>query len=285
MLLIRWMSRLPLWLLHGLGALAGWAAFAFSAAYRKRLWAQARAAGATRRQARGAVAAAGRMLFEIPWLWLRPADQGLGDWVCWDGAERLQSLLDEGRGLLLMTPHLGCFEVAAQAYAERFGAQAPITVLFRPARKPWLRELVAASRQRPGLKAAPATLAGVRQMLRALRQGEAVGLLPDQVPPEGLGVWAPFFGRPAYTMTLAARLMQQTGAAVVLLWCERLSGGHGFVVHVRDFPPLPAEAGLEGLSAHVNRTMETLILEAPQQYLWGYNRYKNPRPLDVGAAP
>ncbi|MBH9576280.1 lysophospholipid acyltransferase family protein [Inhella proteolytica] len=285
MFLIRWMSRWPLWLLHAFGACAGWLAFALSSAYRRRLWAQARAAGASAAQARGAVAAAGRMLFEIPWLWLRPQQRLLGDWVRWEGAERLQALLEQRRGLLMMTPHLGCFEVAAQAYAERFGAGAPMTALYRPARKPWLRDLVAAGRDRPGLKAAPATLAGVRQMLRALRQGETVGLLPDQVPPEGLGVWVPFFGRPAYTMTLAARLMQQTGAAVVLLWCERLSGGRGFVVHVRDFPPPSPDTDLEGLTAHVNRAMEALILEAPQQYLWGYNRYKNPRPLDLGGAP
>ena len=98
-------------------------------------------------------------------------------------------------------------------------------MLYRPARKAWLRELVDTSRTRPGLAVAPATLAGVRQMMRALRRGEAVGLLPDQVPPDGMGVWAPFFGRPAYTMTLAARLVQQTGAALLLAWGERLPRG------------------------------------------------------------
>lgn len=280
MTLLRWMSRWPLWLLHALGAWTGWLVFFLSPSYRRRLWRQARAAGASAAQTRGAVAAAGRMLFEIPWLWLRPRDRALGDWARWEGAERLEAALAQRRGLLLMTPHLGCFEVVAQAYAERFGAQAPMTALYRPARKEWLRELVAASRDREHLAAAPATLAGVRQMLRALRKGECVGLLPDQVPPDGLGVWAPFFGRPAYTMTLAARLIQQTGAAVVLLWGERLSWGRGYVIHVRDFTA--PEGELEAVATGVNRAMEGLILEAPQQYLWGYNRYKNPRPLDLG---
>ena len=219
------------------------------------------------------------MLFEIPWLWLRPP--GLGAWVRWEGEDRVPTLLQEGRGLLLMTPHLGCFEVVAQAYAERFGAQAPMTALYRPARKPWLRELVAASRDRPGLQAAPANLSGVRQMLRALKKGECVGLLPDQVPPEGQGAWAPFFGRPAYTMTLAARLIQQTGAPVVLLWGERLSWGRGYIVHVRPFAPLPPDCSPEQACEHINRHMESLILEAPQQYLWGYNRYKGPRAQEV----
>ena len=115
-------------------------------------------------------------------------------------------------------------------------------------------------------------------MLRALRRGEAVGLLPDQVPPDGLGVWAPFFGRPAYTMTLAARLVQQTHAVPLIAWGERLPGGDGYVVHVSAFDePLPADAAAQAESAAaVNRAMERLIRQRPQQYLWGYHRYKSP---------
>lgn len=278
MFLLRLLSRLPLWLLHGLGAVAGWLAFAASPSYRRRLVAHARAAGASPWPA---VAAAGRMLAEIPWLWLRRTP--LGSRARWDGAERVAAALDQGRGLLLMTPHLGCFEVAAQAYAERFGARAPITALYRPAKKAWLRDFVAAGRDRQHLAAVPAQLSGVRQMLRALKKGECVGLLPDQVPPEGQGLWTPFFGRPAYTMTLAGKLIQQTGAAVILLWCERLSWGRGFVVHVREFPA-PA-ADLAALTLQVNQAMEALIREAPGQYLWGYNRYKAPRASDLGVQP
>ena len=280
---LRWMSRWPLWLLHGLGALVGWLVFLASSDYRRRLMQHADKAGASRAQALAAVASAGRMLFEIPWLWLRPKDQPLGNWVRWDGAERISAALARGHGLLLLTPHLGCFEAAAQAYAERFGGQAPITVMYRPARKAWLRELVAVSRDRPGLVATPAALAGVRQMLRALKKGHCVGVLPDQVPPQGQGVWAPFFGQDAYTMTLAARLIEQTGATAVLLWCERLRGGRGFVVHVRDFVAAPG-VNTEQLTVQVNQAMEGLIREAPQQYLWGYNRYKPPRSPEAEAA-
>lgn len=278
MFLLRLLSRLPLWFLHGLGAVAGWLAFVGSPSYRRRLVEHARAAGVSPWPA---VAAAGRLLAEIPWLWLRR--EPLGERARWEGAERVEAALDQGRGLLLMTPHLGCFEVAAQAYAERFGARAAITALYRPARKAWLRDFVAAGRDRQHLSAVPAQLSGVRQMLRALKKGECVGLLPDQVPPEGQGLWTPFFGRPAYTMTLAGKLIQQTGAAVILLWCERLSWGRGFVVHVREFPK-PAE-DLQALTLQVNQAMEALIREAPGQYLWGYNRYKAPRASELGAQP
>ena len=276
--LVRWLSRWPLWLLHVLGSGLGWLTYALSPSYRSRLAANAALAGVSAADRRAAVGEAGRLVSELPRLWLRPADRPIADPVRWDGLETLQALLDQGRGLVLLTPHLGSFEVSAQAYAERFGRHQPITVLYRPARKRWLRELEETARARPALATAPATLAGVRQMLRALKRGETVGLLPDQVPPDGMGVWVPFFGQPAYTMTLAARLVQQTGAAVGLLWTERLSGGRGYVVHAEGLPePLPDGGTDEASARAINRAMETVVRRCPQQYLWGYHRYKNPR--------
>jgi len=117
-------------------------------------------------------------------------------------------------------------------------------------------------------------------MIKALRRGEAVGLLPDQVPPGGQGVWAPFFGQDAYTMTLAARLARQTGAQVLIAYCERLPGGRGYVTHFERLEaPLEGDAVLA--ATQINRAMEGLIRQCPQQYLWGYARYKRPR----GQAP
>lgn len=279
--LLRWLARWPLGWLHQWGAAAGWIAYAFSSTYRRRFVENAAQAGLDRAAMRPAIAEAGRALLELPLLWMRPIARPILPLVRWDGAERIVEAHARGRGVVFLTPHLGSFEVTAQAYAERFAGEfGPITVLFRPARKPWLRPLVERSRRRPGLVAAPATLAGVRQMIRALRRGEAVGLLPDQVPPEGLGVWAPFFGRPAYTMTLAARLLQQTGAVPLVAWGERLPRGQGYVVHVEPFDePLPADPAAQAESAAaVNRAMERLIRARPTQYLWGYHRYKSPAP-------
>lgn len=284
--LFRAISRLPLAFLHALGGVLGWLVYGLSPTYRRRLKANVAQAGITWAAARPAIAAAGRMAAELPWLWVATKRQPLGQAVRWDGAALIETALAQRRGLIVMTPHLGCFEICAQAIAERFTSpEAPITVLYRPARQAGLREVMAGSRERPGLATAPAQLSGVRQMIRALRKGEVVGLLPDQVPPEGLGVWAPFFGRPAYTMTLAARLVQQTGAALLLIWGERLPAGQGYVVHVRPGPEIPADAKAEAAASIVNAAMEGLIRQAPGQYLWGYHRYKQPRGLDIGAAP
>ena len=281
--LIRWLSRWSLSTLHGWGAGLGWLAYAASPSYRRRLDAHAALAGLSTAQRRQAVAEAGRLVAELPWLWLRPADRPLGAAVQWQGDALIANALDEGRGLVLLTPHLGCFEVCAQAIAERFGDRTRLTAMYRPARQPWLRTLEETARARPGLATAPAALSGVRQMIRALRRGEAVGLLPDQVPPDGMGVWAPFYGRPAYTMTLAARLVQQTGAALLMIWAERLPRGRGYVLRVcqpaQQLPTLAADdAALQVACATViNAEMARLIAQCPTQYLWGYARYKQPR--------
>ena len=282
--LLGWLARRSLRLLHALGGVLGWAGYLLSASYRQRLRTNAALAGIGPAERRAAVADAGRLVMELPRLWLRPRHLPIADPVHWDGAEIVEDLLAQGRGLVFLTPHLGSFEVAAQAYAERFGARQPVTVLYRPARQPWLRELEETARARPALATAPASLAGVRQMMRALRRGETVGLLPDQVPPVGMGVWAPFFGRPAYTMTLAARLVQQTGAAVGVMWCERLPRGGGYLVHAMALPePLPENGGDEAAAAAINRCMEVVIRLKPTQYLWGYHRYKSPRGAATGA--
>ncbi len=263
--------RLPLPVLHGLGAALGWLSFLLSPSYRRRLLANARQAGQPLGVALGSVAQAGRLVAELPRLWL-----GAPVPTRWDGAEHIEAAQSAGRAVLFLTPHLGCFEVTAQAYAARFGAAHPMTVLYRPSRQPWLRELVDSARERPGLRAAPTTLSGVRQLIAALKAGEAVGLLPDQVPPQGLGVWAPFFGRDAYTMTLSARLARSADAAVLLSWGERLPWGRGYLIHVRPLGvPLPGEP--EAAARVVNAAMESLVRESPAQYLWSYDRYKNPR--------
>jgi KDO2-lipid IV(A) lauroyltransferase len=265
---LRALASLPLGALHALGACVGWLSFAVSPTYRRRFLDNARQAGLSFDTVRPAVEESGKLVMETPRLWF-----GADAPVEWDGAELIEAALAAGRGILFLTPHLGCFEVTAQGYARRFGR---ITVLYRPARKPWLRDLVATARLRTNLAAAPTSIGGVKQLLKALKSGEAVGLLPDQVPPQGQGVWAPFFGKPAYTMTLPSRLARQADALVLLAWGERLGAGRGYRVHLREWAePLASDA--VAAATQLNARMESLIRECPAQYLWGYARYKQPR--------
>jgi len=247
-------------------------AFLLSPRYRRKFLENVAQAGYRWTSVWGAIGGAGRMVGELPRLWL-----GAPTHCEWENEACVDRAYAAGRGVIFLTPHLGCFEISAQGLALRYSGQhGPLTVLYRPARQPWLARLMLAARDRPGLRTAPTNLAGVRQMIRSLRNGHAVGLLPDQVPPDGMGTWAPFFGRDAYTMTLSARLAQQTGSRVLLLWGERLRWGRGFRLHFRELTQ-PLAEGLEQAVAQINLEMERLIRECPSQYLWGYARYKNPK--------
>jgi KDO2-lipid IV(A) lauroyltransferase len=273
--LFKMLSYLPLVVLHGVGWVLGWLAFLASATYRSRFIANARQAGLARAQWLPAVGAAGQLIGELPRLWMGRAVP-----LHWDGAQHIDAALKLGKGVVFLTPHLGCFEITAQAYAARYGQSGqPMTVLFRPARKAWLRALIGSARARPGLLTAPTTLGGVKQLIKALKQGQCVGLLPDQVPPVSQGVWAPFFGREAYTMTLSARLALQTGATVLVAWGERLPWGRGYTIHVEPLSE-PLESDVRQAALQINQAMEALVRKATGQYLWGYARYKQPRDME-----
>ena len=216
------------------------------------------------------------MVFELPFMWLRPQQEVLDKIARVEGAELIEAARARGDSLLFLTAHLGCFEMCAQ-YCSTFG---PITVLFRPPRQAELGPLMQAGRVRGNVRSAAADVAGVRQLLRTLRGGEMVGMLPDQAPRAGEGIWAPFFGRPAWTMTLAARLSVAKNVHVLMIWAERLPRGQGYVVHVSE-PVEPIVGTPEERVAIINREIERLIRQCPQQYLFAYNRYKRP----AGAPP
>ena len=279
-LLFKLLSLLPLWLAHSLGAALGWVVFVASPTYRQRFLTNSKLAGYTFSEVKGAIASSGRLVAELPKLWMSTAGKNQSKAEApftWRGVEHIEAAYATGKGVIFLTPHLGSFEMIGQAWGQDFGSKfGNFTVLFRPARKAWMGDLVANSRNRPGLATVPTNLSGVRQMIKALRKGEAVGLLPDQVPPYGMGLWTPFFGKDAYTMTLAARLSAQTGATVLVGFGERLSLGRGYVLHIHELKQALSE-NLETAVQQMNAEMEALIRTCPTQFLWGYGRYKEPR--------
>jgi len=268
-------ARFPLGVLHFLGAALGWAAYGLSPTYRRHLRENLAGAGytdaATRR---AAIAGAGRMVAELPAVWLRPRTEAAALVRRVDGREHVDAARAAGKGIVFFTPHIGCFEIAARAAAEEF----PITVLYRAPRFGWLQDMIERGRAGDNVRLARADLSGVRELMSALARKEAIGILPDQVPGEGEGEWVEYFGRAAYTMTLGGRLAERAGNVCLLAYGERLPHGEGYAVHVR---PLPEPAAGESGARRLNRAIEALIRECPGQYLWGYNRYKRPR----GASP
>lgn len=281
----RFFARLPLWLLHACGAILGWVVYLSSPKYRRRLRANlAQAVGPmqARRLLPKVVASAGRATLELPWVWLRPLDEVLAK-VRLEGGEVFERARAEGRGVLFLTPHVGCFEVLSLLV----GRDHPLTILYRPPRKRELEALMVAGRERGKVELAATDLSGVRKLIKRLRAGESVGLLPDQVPAKGEGAWVPFFGRPAWTMTLAARLSEVQGVQVILTWAERLPRGQGYVMRMVE-PAEPIAGDTLARCAALNREVERIVLACPGQYLWGYHRYKCPagvsRPEQEGVA-
>jgi KDO2-lipid IV(A) lauroyltransferase len=270
--LMRLAARLPLGALHAAGAALGWLMYLASPRYRRHLVENLAAAGygADRGLRRRAIAEAGRMVVELPAIWLRPRAEAL-QWIhAMSGDGLVEAARAAGKAVVFFTPHHGCFEITAKVAAEHF----PITVLYRPPKLKFLQPVIEEGRAQHNVRLAPANVGGVREMLSALRRGEAVGILPDQVPGEGEGEWADFFGKPAYTMTLAMKLAARPNTVAFLAFGRRLAAGRGFEIHVRE---LPAARPGETPERRLNRAIEDLVRECPEQYLWGYNRYKRPR--------
>jgi Kdo2-lipid IVA lauroyltransferase/acyltransferase len=269
--LLRLAGKLPLPVLHAVGSVLGWTVYGISPTYRRHLRANLRQAGyddaPTRREA---IAAAGKMIAEVPALWFRPHAEAAALVREAQGFDAAIAARARGEAVLLLAPHLGAFEAASQYVTLHM----PLTVLYRPPKIAWVEPLMLEGRARPNVRLVPADVSGVRALFRALRDRQAAGILPDQVPGEGEGDWAEFFGRPAYTMTLACKLAEREGVRCFLVFARRLPRGRGYAFTTR---PLPAARPGEAPARRLNRALEELIRECPGQYLWSYNRYKVPR--------
>jgi len=267
--LFRLLSFLPLPILHAIGVGIGWTVYLASGSYRRRLQENIKLAGFGRHLNK-AVGESGKNMLELPFIWCAAPERVLHS-IRIENWEVVEQAAAAGKGIIFLTPHLGCFEISAQVAA----AQLPITVLYRPPRQEALKPLIEGARARHNLSLAPANLSGVRTLFKVLKRNGAIGLLPDQVPQNGEGVWADFFGKPAYTMTLPAKLLEMTGAAMILAFAERRPYGKGYVLHLRQFS-IPADLPLEEQVRAINAAMEELIALCPAQYFWSYNHYKIP---------
>jgi len=278
--LLRVLARLPLSWLHAAGAALGWLVYRVSPSYAARLRENLYASGvcsgdAQCRKLLLAVAAeAGKGIAELIAVWFGADDKVARLAVACDGWSVVEAARARGKGIIIVTPHLGCFEMVSLYFVQRL----PMTVMYRPPKLAWLEPVMVAGRSRWQATVAPANLSGVRTCYRTLQHGGTVGLLPDQAPGAGEGVWVDFFGRPAYTMTLAVRLQRATGAAVIMVFAERLPGGRGYHLHFEELPTAQFD------EAALNRAVEVQVRRRPEQYLWSYNRYKTPAGADAPPA-
>ena len=188
-----------------------------------------------------------------------------------EGEELLEASRSQGCGTLLLLPHLGNWEMLSPLLTRRGNAVG----LYRRPRILEVEGFLRKARERFGLVMVPASPAGLRPLVRALRDNGMAIILPDQEPPRGHGVHAPFFGVPAYTMTFVSRVLRVTGAVPLFVCCLRQPSG-GFRLHFLRAPAGIADADQESAAASLNRGVETCVQLSPEQYLWAYKRFSTP---------
>jgi KDO2-lipid IV(A) lauroyltransferase len=273
-LALRLLSMLPLPLLHGLGVGLGWLMWLWPGRHQDRVrgnLAQSGLLQAKRGLLRQVVQETGKGLVELAVVWLRPQEKLVRLVREVRGNEHFERAMQSGRGVIVIGPHVGCFEMVSQYVA----AQQRCTVMYKPARDPTLDRLMRQGRERGQARLVRTDLSGVKALLGALRRGEAIGVLPDHVATQGDGVWAPFFGRWAYTPTLTMRLIRTTGAIPLMAYVERLSWGRGYRLHF-DPVDLPVTEDRLAAATALNREVERVAAKLPEQYMWSYARYKRP---------
>jgi len=270
------LSLLPLRWNHALGAALGWCVWRLPTPMRRStlinlsLCFPAKTAAERTRLARCSLVETGKALTELGWIWCRPP-QALAALVRdIRGQEHLQAARQQGRGLIIISPHLGSWEFCTVPLTQ----QKRVLFTYRTPRQPLLEPLVIAARTRFGAELAPLHASGIRKVIRGLRDSRALGILPDQEPERSGGVFAPFFGVDANTMTLLSRLSAPAGVGVVMMYCERLSAGGGYRVHY-----LPADKQVSNrdktiAATALNASLESCIKQCPEQYLWSYKRFR-----------
>lgn len=211
----------------------------------------------------------GRTFAEAAWFWQRSRQRALRLVHEVYGLEHIDRARHAGRGMIFATPHIGAWELAG-AYLT---SCTPLTVMYRPPRIRALDQAIRRGRERLGLIPVPTDSNGVRAMHKALRRGEAIGVLPDQQPRGGQGVYASFMGQPALTMTLLSRLAARSGASVLFVAMLRRPEG-GFAMHIWPAGEDIADTDAEVAANRINRETERAIALAPAQYMWNYQRFR-----------
>ena len=213
----------------------------------------------------------GTQMTELCPMWFWSPEKTLSLLTQVSGREYMDAAMQSGKGVFLITPHLGCWEIAGLY----LGASIPVTILYSRPKIKALDDIVRTSRIRSGATLVAADTSGVKSIIKTLRQGKGTGMLPDQNPDDiSSGVFAPFFGIPTLTMTFISKLASKTGAEIVIGYAERLPKGQGYHLHIRKADPQIASADPLVSATALNKTVEEYIREVPAQYQWSYKRFK-----------
>lgn len=216
----------------------------------------------------------GATALEIPLMWEWPVERCLGLIREIEGEELLDDYKAGKHGLLLLAPHIGNWELTGLFFASRYSMAA----LYSPPNQPGFEEYMKTVRSRSGSELVATDRRGIMRLFNILRGGGVVGILPDQTPRREGGEFAPFFGIPTITMTLASKLVHKTGARPLVTYAQRLPDAQGFKIVIRDAEPGMASKDMTESLTALNRSVEKCIADAPAQYQWEYKRFRRTAP-------
>jgi len=275
-ILLRCFAYLPLPLVHFVGAVLGWIVAVVQNSVRHisainiGLCLPQLSQAEQKRLVRASLIESGKTAFEFAPIWLRDREYVLSLIREVHGEHHLYEALNQGRGAIVATPHLGSWELAGLYCSTRN----TMTTLYRPPRMSEFDDTVRSARERFGARLVATDKHGIRVLVKTLREGKLVGMLPDQEPASGAGVFASFLGVPAYTMVLLSRLAHSTGAAVVFTYAERLPRGKGYRLFFKTAPPAIADADPAVAAQCLNDCITEDIKKLPSQYQWSYKRFR-----------
>jgi len=270
-------ARLPLRLIHVLGAGLGWLNYVLPSRARKTTLANLllcfpdHTMRQRNRLAQDSLISTACTALEMGKAWFVPIEQTLDMVKEIEGQAIMEAALAQGKGIIVLTPHVGNWEMFGQFLSFHFQGSA---FLYQPPKIEKLGADIKAARSRGGLEMVPTSPTGVGKLLKRLNRNGIVGILPDQEPPEEAGLFAPFFDVPALTMTLVSKLIERTGASVVCGYALRLPDSAGFKIVFKNVDPFVHDECLEKSVQGLNRTVQSCAEEACEQYQWEYKRFK-----------
>ncbi|MFT3754750.1 MAG: lauroyl acyltransferase [Pseudoxanthomonas sp.] len=187
-----------------------------------------------------------------------------------NGSQLYDEALAAGKGVIVIAPHFGNWELLNQWLASR----GDYAFVYAPPQSAIGDAFLLRARGNAGnVVQVRAEGAAVRQLWKILKGGGSVAILPDQQPKLGDGEFAPFFGIEALTMTLVSRLAERTGASLLCAWCERTGPDLEFALHIEAADPRIGDADPRIAATALNATVERVARRDPAQYQWTYKRY------------
>lgn len=183
------------------------------------------------------------------------------------GEQYLHDALAEQKGLVLIVPHFGTWEVM-NAWLSQY---TQMTILYKPVKNPDADQFVRDARSREQAHLVPTDESGVRQIFKALKQGGTTAILPDHTPDHG-GEMIEYFGIPLASSSLSAKLIQKTKAKALLIYAKR-NEQDGFDMFIEPIDPRIYEGSAEDGTLVIHQTLEKLIRQYPEHYHWSYKRF------------